>query len=91
MDAMIDVREAVRIARKTMLDIYHEDQIPQLTLEEAERSKDGAHWLITVSFARPFAKSAIEAMTGQQGTTTYKVVDIDAETGTVSSIRMRQV
>lgn len=89
--AMIEAKEAVRIAMEAMGDLYPEDHVPHLTLEEVELEKDGATWAVIVSFSRTFAKSAIEAMTGQQGTTTYKRLRIDAETGTVRSMKIHQV
>ena len=88
---MIKVREAVRIAMEAIRELYAEDQVPHLTLEEVELRKDGATWVVVVSFSRTFAKSPIEAMTGQQGTTTYKMLEIDAETGVVRSMKMHQV
>ena len=53
--------------------------------------KDGTTWIVVVSFSRAFAKSTIEAMTGQHGTTTYKRLEIDAETGVVRSMKMHQI
>ena len=88
---MIEAKEAVRIAMEAMGDLYPEDQVPHLTLEEVEVGKDGTTWVVIVSFSRTFAKSTIEAMTGQQGTTTYKKIEIDAETCAVRSMKMHQV
>ena len=87
---MIEVKEAVRTAMVAMRELYTEEQTPHLTLEEVQLSADGTGWVVIVSFARSFAKSTIEAMTGQQGTTTYKRLEIDAETGVVRSMKMHQ-
>jgi hypothetical protein len=88
---MIEATQAVRSAMEAMVELYTEDQVPHLTLEEVELGKDGTTWIVVVSFSRSFAKSTIEAMTGQQGTTTYKRLEIDAETGVVRSMKMHQV
>jgi len=89
---MIDAKEAVRIAMQAMVELYPTDQVPRLSLEEVELERDGKRWVVIVSFARPYAKSSIEAMTGgQQGTTTYKRLEIDGETGTVLSMRNHAV
>lgn len=88
---MIDVKEAVRIAMEAMVDLYQAKEVPHLTLEEVELGKDGASWVVIVSFSRSFAKTTIEAMTGQQGTTTYKKLVIDGETGAVRSLKMHNV
>lgn len=87
---MIDVKDAVRIAMAAIRELYSDAQVPQLTLEEAELGKDGKLWVVIVSFARPFAKSTIEAMTGQTATTTYKKLEIDAESGLVRAVKMHQ-
>ena len=79
------------LAMEAMSELYPKEQTPQLALEEVELSPDGTFWTVVVSFARPHAKSTIEAMTGQQGTTTYKKLEIHAETGLVHSMRMHQV
>ena len=87
---MIEAKEAVRIALEAMGELYAEDQVPHLALEEVDLGKDGATWNVVVSFSRPFAKSTIEAMTGE-GTTTYKMLEIDGETGVVRSMKMHQI
>ena len=74
-----------------MSELYPKEQTPQLALEEVELSDDGKFWHVIVSFSRQHAKSTIEAMTGQQGTTTYKKLEIHAETGLVHAMRMHQV
>ncbi len=88
---MIEAKAAVRVAMESMRELFEESDIPHLALEEVERSQDGESWHVTVSFARPFAKTTIESMTGQQGTTTYKKLAIDAETREVRSMKMHQV
>ncbi len=88
---MIEAKEAVRVAMESMRELFEESDIPHLALEEVERSQDGESWLVTVSYARPFAKTTIESMTGQQGTTTYKVLEIDAGNGVVRSMKNRQI
>jgi hypothetical protein len=72
-----------------MGELYEPEQISQLTLEEVELSSDGSSWRVTLSFVRPARKSAIEAMTGQQGTPIYKVLEIHGETAEVQSMKNR--
>ncbi len=88
---MIEAKEAVRIAMDAMGELYPKEQVPHLALEEVELSPDGEFWLVIVSFSRAVAKSTIEAMTGQQGTTTYKKLEISAETGVVHAMKMHQI
>ena len=88
---MIDTKDAVRIALEHMREMYDERQIPGLSLEEIELTKDRASWMVTVSFTKTAPKSPIEAMTSQHGSTTYKVLAIDAESGLVLSMKTRAV
>ena len=76
---------------EAMGELYAKEDIRHLRLEEVELAKDGAIWIVIVSFSRSFAKSAIEAMTDQQGTTTYKKLEIDAEASVVRSMKIHQV
>ena len=86
---MIEAQDAVRIAMEAMAELYPESQVPHLTLEEVELGKDGATWIVVVSFSRSFAKSTIEAMTGEQAS--YKRLEIDAEKGVVHSMKIHQI
>lgn len=92
---MIDAKEAVRIAFDYVRGLYAAEEIPHLTLEEVELSNgeggEGGEdfWLVTVSFLKPVPKSAIEAMTGQQGAPTYKILRIRAADGQVHSMKIR--
>ncbi len=86
---MIDAKEAVRIAFEYVQELYKPEEIPHLTLEEVELSSDEGFWLVTVSFLKALSKSPIEAMTGQHGTPTYKILKIHAESGQVHSMKIR--
>ncbi len=89
---MIDAKLAVQQAMQAMGELYQAEQTPQLTLEEIELSQDERYWRVTLSFARAATrKSAIEAMTGQEGVPIYKVLEIDVETGHVHSMKSRKM
>lgn len=88
---MIDAKEAVRIATESMQGFYRPEQIPELSLEEVELSRDEKDWLVTLSFTRPVGRSPIEAMTGQGGAVTHKQIAVRAEDGQVRSMKTRQV
>ena len=88
---MIGTKDAVRIAMEHMHDLFDDEQIPDLALEELELSKDKQVWRVTVSFTKASVQSPIEAMTSQHGSTTFKVLEIDAESGLVVSLKTRPV
>lgn len=79
---MIDVKEAVKRAGAYYSELSGKP-ITQLELEEVEKSDNEQYWLITLSytggsFATAFQKS-------------YKLFKVDAETGDVLSMKIRQV
>ena len=88
---MIDVKQAARIAKEYMAEMFPPQEIGNLMLEEAELSDDGSSWRVTVSFSEHKGKSAIEAMTGIESKRSYKDLKIRAEDGTVLAMKIRQV
>ena len=61
--------------------------------EEVELAQNGgnAHWLVTLSAPRP-GSSALDAALGTAMIPRdYKVVQIDAETGTLESVKIRKL
>jgi hypothetical protein len=90
---MIDVQQAVQIAKQ-----YVQQLFGTVRLEEVELSYDEKHWYITVGFDEPLPQplfplamgtviqSALEPRTERK----YKVVDVDAETGKVRAVKIRQ-
>ncbi len=66
-------------------------------LEEVELSDDERHWFITVGFDGPAVSQSKDAIPEplhsympQLLERVYKVVDVDAQTGTVRAVKMRQ-
>jgi uncharacterized protein YdeI (YjbR/CyaY-like superfamily) len=49
----MDVKEAIEKAKQYVKDIYAEEQITHLGLEEVERSAKSGTWAITLAFSRP--------------------------------------
>ncbi len=47
---MLDVKQAANLARQYLIELFDYRELWGLTLEEAELSEDGKHWLITLSF-----------------------------------------
>jgi hypothetical protein len=83
---MIGVKEAVTAAIRFAADVYGEGREP--TLEEVEPSSDERYWLITLGFAdntNPFAVIA-----GGRVNRKYKVFKVDAESGAVISMKIRE-
>ena len=81
---MVDGKQAVGKAIDYVKSVYDSSQMTDLMLEEVERSEDGKHWYVTLSFI-PQGKTS-------GGTTerTYKVVKVVVETGELLSMKIRK-
>jgi len=96
--ARVDVKHAVRSALDFVRDIYSEEKISNLGLEEV--SFDDGVWSVTLGFSRPWdrprdRRPAYDLVPGTASPEPpperdYKVVKIDAETGTVLGMVMRE-
>jgi len=94
----IAVKQAVRAAMDYVRDLYADEKIYNLGLEEV--TLDDGIWLVTLGFSRPWNVPRVRRSMYDvvPGTTTtdpfpernYKVVKIDAETGTVLGMEIRE-
>jgi len=86
---MIDAREAVKRAAAYLGEISAPigRQLGALEVEEVERSGDEQCWLITLSYPRGLSI----ALSLGEGKRVYKQFKVNAETGEVQSMTMREV
>jgi len=89
-ESIIDVRRATQSAIKYFQSLF--PQISEFSLEEVELSEDGKHWLITLGFKAPPARTSttIELLT-KPPQTKFKVFKVDAKTGKVLSMKIRSL
>ena len=91
----MDVREAVRSAKEYVGRVFAEEDIGEIGLEEVEFDYESDVWRITVSFTRPsdrydpFKALAPSRAGGKQVRYSYKIVNIDDNTGQVISLKHR--
>lgn len=87
----IDVRAAVSLAQKYFNDL--QDMIGSsmisLRLEEVELSEDKQFWLITLGFERVNSNNPLQVV--PQYTREYKIFKINAETGEIESMKIREL
>lgn len=85
----MDAREAVELAKGCVADLFEVEPINEIGLEEVERK--GSSWVVTIGFSRvwPVSSGVVKTLRGTERT--YKQVSIDVETGTVQSLRHRNV
>lgn len=100
--SLISVKEAVSHAKKSLEDLYQDDPLKQLALEEIELVTEGGRelWSVTLGFHRSKSMSAargdVLSFTDlrpfpQIENRVYKTVFIDASTGEFVKMDMRQV
>ncbi len=91
---MISMQEAVKAARDYARQLYPEEELKGLRVEEIESSPDDKIWYVTLGWVEP----AIREVGGFGGLTNlavaalprvYKVFEVDGETGRVGSMKMR--
>jgi uncharacterized protein YdeI (YjbR/CyaY-like superfamily) len=90
----MQIREAVTAAKKYVSEIFAEEQITRLTLEEVEFDEAAGIWNITIGFSWPWdaPQNAFAALGHDlsQWRRRYKVVRISDATGQLLSIKNRE-
>uniref|UniRef100_UPI004056B7CA hypothetical protein n=1 Tax=Candidatus Electronema sp. TaxID=2698783 RepID=UPI004056B7CA len=89
----MDVKEAVKLAKQYVLDLFAEEKINDLGLEEVEFY--AGEWLITLGFSRPWDEKHNAFTALSMGPVSlhrsYKIVHIDDKAGQVKSVKHREV
>ncbi len=86
---MIGVKEAAERAAEYFRDLY-QDRFTNVLLEEAERKGEPGgrrYWLITLGYDRPSSLPQFS----RKGPRQFKVFEVNAETGEVASMKIREV
>ena len=86
----MEVKDAARVAIEYVTDLFKDQQISDVGLEEAEMDNNNA-WLITVGFHRSAPQNALTSiqLTLSGRLRSFKVVKIDDATGKVLSLKNR--
>lgn len=90
----LDTRQAVDIAKAYLHDLFEEDGLLNLRLEEVER--DDRRWRMTFGFNRPMVEAILaeEMLGGDAGSTlgprAYRVVTVRDDDGEVESVKIRE-
>lgn len=91
----MDVKEAAQTARKYVADVFAEDEISYIALEEVEFNDASDVWAITLSFLRPTGTMnnldiiAPGLSRGENVRRSYKIVNVDDQSGRVISVKHR--
>ena len=84
----MDVKEAAQVAKTYVRDLFMDEGISDVGLEEIEC--DGGYWRITIGFSRPWDHN-IGSVLGGKKYRAYKIVEITDETGNVLSVKDRNL
>ena len=89
----MDVKEAAKLAKEYVADLFAEEGIGNVGLEEIESlpGPDSRYWIVTVGFSRPWDQGGLATITlGQKGLRrSFKVLRIDDKTRNVESVKDR--
>ena len=91
----MDVKTAVAQAKQHIADLFADEAIENLGLEEVDFDASKGVWNVTLGFSRPWdqPRGALAAIAGQSiyARRAFKVVQIDDAAGTVLSVKTRDV
>ena len=92
----MDFKEAIAAAKKYVNEIYADEQVTNLGLEEIEHFGSDDNWVITVAFSRPWTTPRTRAQEVLENLgavsplkRSYKVITM-ANDGTVLSMKNRE-
>ena len=55
----MDVKEAAKLAKEYVADLFAEEEIGNVGLEEIELAADRRYWEVTVGFSRPWDQGGL--------------------------------
>lgn len=72
----MDVKSAIDLAKRYIWEIFRDDNIDEVALEEVEFDEARSRWRITIGFSRPWEQKS-GLLTRGGANRTYKTVEID--------------
>ncbi len=91
----MNVKQAVAIAKAHVADLFADESIANLGLEEVKFDEHGDVWQITIGFARPWDMRLVPGIapgiTGSEPGRTYKIVYISEIDGKVLQVAHREM
>ena len=88
----MNVKEAVNAAKVYVADVFGEEGVYNVGLEEVEYDQHYEVWRVTIGFSRPWntVRSALTLVTGDSAPRrSYKIVSVN-ETGEILSVKQRE-
>jgi hypothetical protein len=90
---MVDVKQAVQSAESYARELFGDADLRHLRLEEVALSDDGQRWNVTLGWVEPAVVQPGIVLNGsvQKLPRIYKLFEVDAESGQVSAMKIRDV
>ncbi len=87
----MDVKEAAKTAKTYLAELYSDEAIMNVGLEEVEFDDVSGNWKITIGFSRPWDQRGpmVAALVERSSSRSYKVIRINDEDGLVISLTDR--
>ncbi len=88
----MDLKEEIALAKQHVRDVFAEERISDVGLEEVEFDDTSQNWLITIGFSRPWGDARIAGMAAEMfpKKRDYKIVRITDDEKKVLSIKNRE-
>lgn len=83
-------KDAIATAKNYVVDLYSDDKINDVGLEEIEFDDQSKRWLVTIGITRLTAANNFVTSLGGTPLRSYKLVAIDGETGRALSLKDRE-
>ena len=84
----MEVKQAVEVAKHYIAELFGDEGITNLGLEEVEGK--GSYWHITIGFSRPWDSSVGTVLSGTRSRA-YKIILVSDEDGRVLSVKDRDI
>lgn len=84
----METKEAVKVAKEYIIDVFDDEKISDVGLEEIKFNHRLAAWEITIGFSRPWDRSGSTVLPSPRQRS-YKVVHINDGDGQITSVTHR--
>jgi|SRR5215213_1282544 len=90
---MVDVKQAVKSAESYARELFGDTDLHHLRLEEVELSDDGRRWNVTLGWVEAAVMQPALVLNGsiQKLPRVYKLFEVDAESGKVNAMKIREI
>ncbi len=86
----MDVKEAVQTAKNYVAELFTDETIENIGLEEVEFNDTSNNWEVTIGFSRPWQTNILAgALSNTHQTRSYKLVCVKDDSGQVLSLTDR--